>query len=367
MKPKRSVTVQSISTSIYRLLLFSYPPHFRGLFQEEMAQTFRDCCCEAIQQGAIWGLTRLWGNVLADLIFTAFIERVHALISLTRQLLGMSTDTETLLLSTGKEQSIMAQFNLTVGQQTDIGLKRKLNEDNMISVVPGDEEERATKGALFVVADGMGGHTQGEVASELAINTIREAYYHNDGKDRAAALREAVQKANERVYRQGTTQGADRTNSMGTTCVAVVLQDDFVYVANVGDSRTYLMRNDQIRQITEDHSWVAQQIREGKMTPEEARVHPKNNVIYRCLGTAEDVEIDIFSEQVQEGDLLVLCTDGLSGLVNDQELQDIVGQHSPEESVQQLVARANEHGGPDNITAIVVRVSLETSHETAAV
>jgi serine/threonine protein phosphatase PrpC len=354
MKLDRSMKPQSFSTRIYRMLLVLYPHQFRNMFQEEMAQTFRDCYREAVQQGSVMGLTRLWGTVLADLVVTAVAERCRALISWFKQLLGMPT--QAVLVFTGREQSIMTQFNLTVGQQSDIGLTRELNEDNMISVLPEDAQEMATKGALFVVADGMGGHTQGEVASELAINTIREAYYRNPDEDRAEALRAAVQQANEKVYQQGMAQGADKVNTMGTTCVAAVLQDDVVYVANVGDSRAYLLREDHIKQITEDHSWVAQQVRAGNLTPEEAHGHPKRNVIYRCLGTQGEVEIDLFTEQVQEGDLLVLCTDGLSGLVSNQELQDIVRQYAPEESVQQLIARANEHGGPDNITAIVVRV-----------
>jgi serine/threonine protein phosphatase PrpC len=362
MKPEQSMEMQSASTRIYRMLLRSYPQKFRHMFQEEMSQTFRDCCREAVQQAGLWGLTRLWGMILTDLMVTATMERLRALIAWVKMLVGMSS--ETVLISTGREQSIMTQFNLTVAQQTDIGLKRESNEDNMISVVPEDAMVMKTKGALFVVADGMGGHTQGEVASELAISTIREAYYQDPSEDRASSLREAVQKANGIVYQQGATQ---EVNNMGTTCVAAVLQDDIVYVANVGDSRAYLIRDGQLRQITEDHSWVAEQVREGNLTLEEAQGHPKSNVIYRCLGTSTAVEIDIFTEQVQEGDLLVLCTDGLSNLVSNQELEDIVRQFSPSDSVQQLIARANEHGGPDNITAMVVQVSLEPSQKTALV
>jgi serine/threonine protein phosphatase PrpC len=362
MKPDRSLELQIASARIYRLLLLSYPAQFRCRFQEEMAQTFRDCCREAVQQQGLWGLTQLWVIVLSDLFVTASTERCRELVSRIKQLVGITTDSR--LITTGREQSIMTQFNLTIAQQTDIGLKRELNEDNLISVVPEDSHVMETKGALFVVADGMGGHTQGEVASELAINTIREAYYQNTSEDRAESLRAAVQKANEKVYQQGSAQGATTANTMGTTCVAAVLQDNLVYVANVGDSRAYLVRDGHAQQITDDHSWVAQQIRAGQLTAEEAHGHPKSNVIYRCLGTQSNVEIDIFSEQVQEGDLLVLCTDGLTNLISKQELEDIVRQYTPTESVQQLIARANANGGPDNITAMVVQVSLKSSQET---
>ncbi len=177
MRSDSSVEMRFASVRIYRMLLLAYPSQFRRMFQEEMAQTFRDCCRESVQQEGLWGLTRLWRLVLSDLIVTAFTERLRAMITWIKQVVGMTTDS--VLISTGREQRIMTQFNLTVAQQTDIGLKRELNEDNMVSVVPEDAKVMESKGALFVVADGMGGHTNGEVASALAINTIREAYYHN--------------------------------------------------------------------------------------------------------------------------------------------------------------------------------------------
>ncbi len=154
---------------------------------------------------------------------------------------------------------------------------------------------------------------------------------------------------------------------MGTTCVAAVLQDNFVYVANVGDSRAYLLRDDQT-QANNGRSFLGRPANSRRpINGRGGTCTSKNNVIYRCLGTDSNVEIDIFTEQVQEGDLLVLCTDGLTNLISNQELVDIVQQYSPTESVQQLIARANENGGPDNITAIVVQVSLEPSQETVSV
>jgi serine/threonine protein phosphatase PrpC len=183
----------------------------------------------------------------------------------------------------------------------------------------------------------------------MAVNTVNQVYYQDESEDVAGSLVRAIQEANAALQ---------QTNSaMGTTCVAVVLKGDTAYIANVGDSRAYILRKGELKQITEDHSWVAQQVRAGLLTEEQARTHEKSNLIYRCLGS-DDVEVDTFSEQVQEGDVLVLCTDGLTRVVSDEELRSIVEQFGPEESAVKLVERANERGGPDNITAIVVRVSL---------
>ena len=139
--------------------------------------------------------------------------------------------------------------------------------------------------------------------------------------------------------------------------MAAVLQGDTAYIANVGDSRAYIVRNGSVKQISQDHSIVADEMRAGLITADQARNHPQRNIITRCLGTKTEVEVDIFSEKVQEGDLLVLCTDGLSAVVTDEELGAILRQFQPQESAYQLIERANEQGGPDNITAIVVQVS----------
>jgi serine/threonine protein phosphatase PrpC len=145
---------------------------------------------------------------------------------------------------------------------------------------------------------------------------------------------------------------------MGSTCIAAVLLGEHVYVANVGDSRAYIVREGQARQISLDHSWVEELVREGRITPDQARGHGLRNVITRCIGTQEQVEVDIFTEAVQDGDVLVLCTDGLSGLVEDDEISAIVEQYGPQESASHLIACANERGGTDNVTAIVAKVAL---------
>src|SRR5436190_784071 len=254
-----------------------------------------------------------------------------------------------------REMSALAkQLRLDVAQLTDVGRKREHNEDNMAFVIPKDSQVMASKGALFIVADGMGGHAAGEVASEIAVDTVSNMYYQEDSKDVAVSLLRAIRRANASIHQRAAENML--RSGMGTTCVAAVLRGNMSYIANVGDSRAYLVRGNQVRQISQDHSWVAEQVRAGLLTEDQARSHAQRNVITRCLGTQPDVEIDVFPVELQESDALVLCTDGLSGLISDEELRTIVDQHQPQESVYLLVERANENGGPDNITAIVVRV-----------
>lgn len=256
-------------------------------------------------------------------------------------------------------------LNLDVALRTDIGITRPTNEDRATSFVPQNPQVMLTKGALFVVADGLGGHTQGDVASELAVNAIRDAYYQNVNEDIAIALREAVEYANLLIYQKNVETFKDGTpeellkNGMGTTCVAAVLHDDKVYVANAGDSFAYLIRPHEMKQIAEDHSWIADQVRKGLKTQAEAEAEVKRNVIVRCLGGEPTIEVYVGSDSVQDGDILVLCTDGLWSQVSEDELRAIVEHYTPEESVARLIARANENGGIDNVAAVVVGVSLK--------
>ena len=246
------------------------------------------------------------------------------------------------------------QLRLDVAQLTDVGRRREHNEDNMAYVIPKDEQVMTKKGALFIVADGMGGHAAGEVASEIAVDTVSNVYYQDDSDDVAISLLHAIRRANASIY-QRAAENMLRTG-MGTTCVAAVLRGNMAYIANVGDSRAYLLHGSQVKQISQDHSWVAEQVRAGLLTEDQARTHAQRNVITRCLGTQAEVDIDVFQEELNDGDSLVLCSDGLSGLISDEELRRIVDQYLPQESVYHLVERANLNGGPDNITAIVVRI-----------
>jgi PPM family protein phosphatase len=245
-------------------------------------------------------------------------------------------------------------LHLSIAQRTDVGRQRYHNEDNVAYIVPKDAMLQAKKGALFIVADGMGGHAAGEVASEMAVSTVSTLYYQDDNSDVAASLLRSIKYTNAAIYQRAREQVEH--NGMGTTCVAAVLLDDRAYIANVGDSRAYLVRRGWVRQISQDHSWVAQQIRTGAMTEAEARTHQLRNMITRSLGSLPEVEVDIFLEQVQEGDTLVLCSDGLSGMISNSEIAQIVERYSPQECVHRLIERANAHGGTDNITVLVARI-----------
>lgn len=333
----------SFSEHFYGLLLQCYPEEFRRAFRLEMMQTFRDCYREALRENGQLGIVRLWESILYDLATTALIEHVREFVTKLK----------------GKETITMVnQFSLNVAQLTDIGRKRESNEDNMISIVPDEMQVMTRKGALFVVADGLGGHSKGEVASEMAVRLVREAYYQDENDEIGAALRHAVEHANALIYQanQAQTEPADKEHIMGTTCVAAVLHGDTVYVANVGDSRAYIVRAGQVKQVSQDHTPEAEQVRAGLLTEEQARAQ-SGNKITRCLGEKLGVEVDVFTEPVQQGDILVLCTDGLSKTISDAEIGKVVQQFEPQESVQRLIELANEQGGPDNITAVVARVS----------
>jgi serine/threonine protein phosphatase PrpC len=246
------------------------------------------------------------------------------------------------------------QLRLDVAQLTDVGRKRPHNEDNMAYVIPKDDQVMARKGALFIVADGMGGHAAGEVASEIAVDTVTMTYYQDNSEDAAPSLMNAIKRANTIIHQRAAENML--RSGMGTTCVSAVLRGNMAYIANVGDSRAYVIRQGQVKQVSQDHSWVEEQVRAGLLTRDQARSHAQRNVITRCLGTQADVEVDVFTEALESGDCLILCTDGLSGSVYEDDLRAIVEQYMPQESVYHLVERANENGGPDNITAIVVRV-----------
>lgn len=336
----------------YRLLLFTYPAEFRRTYAWEMSQTFRDGCSDIQHAEGTWGLARFCALTLTDLATTSCKEHFRALLARLKRLFDMQAPLEPAFLT--------APLRLQIAQQTDVGCKRRINEDNLLTVLPEDPHILKEKGALFVVADGMGGHKHGDRASQLAVTTVREAYYQAESVNNATSLSQAIQQAHLRIYNENMTQSkiSGGKDHMGTTCIAAVLQEKMLTVANVGDSRAYIIHQGQIRQVSQDHSLVAQMVRAGIITAKQASSHAQRNVIYRSLGSTQtEVEVDVFEEAVAEGDALILCTDGLCGLVNDDEMLHIVEKYQPEEGVRQLVARARAAGGPDNITAVVVRVA----------
>jgi serine/threonine protein phosphatase PrpC len=216
-----------------------------------------------------------------------------------------------------------------------------------------NQDAASAEQALFVVADGMGGHAAGEVASRVAIESMRE---HIGG----GTLVDAVRLANRAVFDQASDDPTLR--GMGTTLVAIALVEDpdgttRMHVVNVGDSRVYLLRDGELEQITDDHSLVAELEREGRLTAEEARVHPQRNIVTRVLGNSPEVDVDEFPVDPFRGDRFVLCSDGLFNEVPDDEIASVLRhEHDPQRAVDELVRRANAAGGRDNITVVVVDV-----------
>jgi serine/threonine protein phosphatase PrpC len=247
------------------------------------------------------------------------------------------------------------KLRLAVAAKTDVGLRRERNQDNTTHYVPADERELAEKGALFVVCDGMGGHAAGEVAAEMGVETIRREYFAHPPADIISSIADAIKAANEGIYTYARSH--PEMSGMGTTCVTLVVQGGRAYVVNIGDSRAYILRNSVMRQVTQDHSWVAEQVRAGVLTEEQARSHAHRNVITRSLGTQPTVTADLFIETLAEGDRMLLCSDGLHGYVEEAEIErELLRHDEPDEGVNALIAMANDNGGPDNITAVVVHL-----------
>jgi protein phosphatase len=244
---------------------------------------------------------------------------------------------------------------------SDIGRKRGRNEDSYL-VNP--------ELKLFMVADGMGGHSGGEFASRFAVNTIEEVIQsmntdpeatvisgvNSDEADFGDRLRYAIQVASQKIYDQAMFD--QELKGMGTTVAALILDKKRVCIANVGDSRVYLVRNNAIKQITQDHSLVSEQMRAGIISENDAKKHKFKNIITRSVGYQEEVEIDLTYLDLQSGDSLVLCSDGLTNQVDDPVILESIVRHGShiESSCRELVKKANENGGDDNITVVICRV-----------
>lgn len=206
---------------------------------------------------------------------------------------------------------------------------------------------------LFIVADGMGGHNAGDYASKLAVETMVEEIAASAEREPEAVLRMAVEKANAMV--SGSAKKVPELEGMGTTVVAASCDGRDLSVANVGDSRLYVVGGHEIRQITRDHSWVEDMVRSGGMGREEARNHPDKNIITRAIGAEDSVKTDFFRVTLREGDMILMCTDGLTNMLNDEEIRMILdGARDIVEKAEELVRRANENGGRDNISVILI-------------
>jgi serine/threonine protein phosphatase PrpC len=245
-------------------------------------------------------------------------------------------------------------MTVRVGTATDLGLRRTQNEDRHGVWMP-DPDEARERGVLLVVADGMGGALAGEVASQLAVDCVLREY-REAGGDVAKGLRHSIEVANRVIHEHSAAYPELR--GMGTTCTAIVLRNGEAFFAHVGDSRAYRVRDGAIRQLTEDHSLVAQLVLHHHLTPEQARVDPRRNVVTRSVGVGAEVDVDSgwIEEPFVPGDTVVLCTDGLHGLVEDSEIAKIASQPDVERACSDLVELANDRGGHDNITVVIARL-----------
>jgi len=251
------------------------------------------------------------------------------------------------------QQQKAPKLDFHVGMETDAGPVRELNEDYVACFQPADQARVAGKGAIFLVADGMGGHQAGEVASQMAAECVMREYYADAEYEPGDSLVRAVKFANQVLYNQAH---ADESKwGMGTTMVAAVILDQQVHVVNVGDSRAYLINEQGIARITQDHSWVEEQVQAGLLTREQAEQHPQRNLITRALGHDSGVNVDLFKGEIHDGDILLLCSDGLSGPVADQQLAAIALSQPPPEAAEQLIAQAKVQHANDNISVVVVQ------------
>lgn len=227
---------------------------------------------------------------------------------------------------------------------THPGRKRTTNQDAI-------GFKLTDRGGIFVVADGMGGHRTGELASKLAVKNILEVT-EKDAPSPTLLL-EAFEEANDAIYMAGQRP---ESRGMGTTTTALALDLPYALIAHVGDSRAYLLRDGVLSQLTQDHSWVAERLRQGLLTPAEARNHRWRNVITNALGSFPEARVDLIGLRVRPGDRFLICSDGLSGVLEDAVLQEVLESLPPDAAAERLVKLANEWGGPDNISVIVVAV-----------
>lgn len=256
--------------------------------------------------------------------------------------------------SSADTKSPPRRFVLRAALRSDVGLVRSENQDFGTYTTSEEEQASAPGGRLLIVADGMGGHRGGATASRLAAETVKARYLGAENADIPTVLRESLTQANARIFAEA--QSNPELRGMGTTTSVLAVRNGLGWLAHVGDSRIYMVRDGLIKQLTEDHSLVATMVREGLLTSQEAETHPRRNVLQRSMGVAEDVEIDVRGPiPLREGDIFILCSDGLHGVVKEEEMKEVAGQPI-EAAADEFVKRALERGAPDNVTVIVARV-----------
>jgi protein phosphatase len=253
---------------------------------------------------------------------------------------------------------------ITLANLSDVGLVRENNEDYYCYAEPEGEEEYSKRGRLAIIADGMGGYEGGQIASHMAVDIVRETYLKDPDTDPLDALLEGFRIAHHSILSRARED--DLLEGMGTTCTAAAILGTNLVYAHVGDSRLYLLRGPNIFQITRDHSYVNKMVEAGMLTPEEAQNHPQKNVLMMALGASKEIRADCPAEPVplQPGDTLLMCTDGLSGLVSDAEFQEAVNGKPLEQACKDLIELAKSRGGHDNITVQLLRVASDNLRKT---
>lgn len=247
-------------------------------------------------------------------------------------------------------------FQFKVAGRSIIGKVRENNEDKMEFFIPERGELLQSKGAVFIVSDGMGGHNAGQIAAELAVQTVLRSYLNDNSSNTLSSIKNAISEANNLIY--SIAQAISEREGMGCTLTLAVVKNDSLYIAHIGDSRLYLIRNGSIEQLTEDHTWVTEQVRKGVLSEEEARFSPFRNLLTRSLGTKEDVEIDLAHHTLENDDIILLCSDGFYEYIEPEEMVESLTKDISM-GLFQLTELAEERGGKDNITALVVRVYRE--------
>lgn len=231
--------------------------------------------------------------------------------------------------------------------KTDTGRRRDMNQDYVYT----SETPVGNLPNLFILADGMGGHNAGDYASRYAVETIVESVKHSQETSPIAIIRTAIKQANQALIEKAQTD--IDLEGMGTTIVVATLMEQELCVANVGDSRLYIV-GDTLEQITKDHSYVQEMVRRGELKPEVARIHPDRNIITRAVGGGDIIEVDFFEVELKKGDQIFMCSDGLTDMLEDQEIFEIIKEHQDiPGAMEELVDTANEYGGNDNITVIL--------------
>lgn len=234
---------------------------------------------------------------------------------------------------------------------TDVGLKRAVNQDYVFNT----DESVGSFGNLYIVADGMGGHNAGDMASRICVETVIESIRESKLITPVSVLEEAIRLAHEKVVE--VAGSAPEYEGMGTTVVISTVADDKLFVANIGDSRLYLLR-DSLEQITEDHSLVEEMVKSGEITKEKVRSHPNKNIITRALGVGAEVQADFFQIDINENDIILMCSDGLTNMMEDIDIEYTIknNRDNLEKAMMELLTKANEAGGKDNITVLLARV-----------